>query len=65
MTDAEIVLRKLATLREHVARARRRRPATVDVLLGDYDLQDALYMSLLVAIQRLGHHRRGCSGCST
>jgi uncharacterized protein YutE (UPF0331/DUF86 family) len=51
VTDAEIVLRKLAAVREHVARARRRRPATVEVLLADYDLQDALCMSLLVAIQ--------------
>jgi uncharacterized protein YutE (UPF0331/DUF86 family) len=51
MTDAEIVLRKLAVLRDHVSRARRRRPATVDELLGDQDLQDALCMSLLVAIQ--------------
>jgi uncharacterized protein YutE (UPF0331/DUF86 family) len=51
MTDAEIVLRKLAAAREHVARARRRRPEAVDVLLADDELQDELCMSLLVAIQ--------------
>ena len=51
MTDAEIVLRKLAVLRDHVARARRRRPARPDLLVADQDLQDALCMSLLVAIQ--------------
>jgi uncharacterized protein YutE (UPF0331/DUF86 family) len=51
MTDAEIVLRKLAVLRDHVGRARRRRPASADVLVADQDLQDALCMSLIVAIQ--------------
>lgn len=51
MTDAEVVIRKLAVLREHVMRARRRRPASVDSLSADLDLQDALCMSLLVAIQ--------------
>jgi uncharacterized protein YutE (UPF0331/DUF86 family) len=51
MTDAEIVLRKLGVLREHVTRARRRRSTTADALLADQDLQDALCMSLLVAIQ--------------
>ncbi|MDB4987458.1 MAG: uncharacterized protein JWN04_2636 [Myxococcaceae bacterium] len=51
MTDAEVVIRKLAVLREHALRARRRRPASVDALAADLDLQDALCMSLLVAIQ--------------
>lgn len=51
MTDAEIVLRKLSVLRDHLARARRRRPANADLLVADQDLQDALCMSLLVAIQ--------------
>jgi uncharacterized protein YutE (UPF0331/DUF86 family) len=32
-------------------RSRRRRPVSVDVLRKDVDLQDALAMSLLVAIQ--------------
>ena len=51
MTDAEVVIRKLAVMREHVVRARRRRPASADALAADLDLQDALCMSLLVAIQ--------------
>jgi uncharacterized protein YutE (UPF0331/DUF86 family) len=51
MTDTELVLRKLATLQDHLQRARRRRPATIDALIADQDLQDALSMSLLVAIQ--------------
>ncbi|HEY3819355.1 MAG TPA: DUF86 domain-containing protein [Polyangiaceae bacterium] len=51
MTDAELVVRKLAILRDHVARARRRRPATADALRADQDLQDSLSMSVLVAIQ--------------
>jgi uncharacterized protein YutE (UPF0331/DUF86 family) len=51
MTDVEIVLRKLSVLRDHVARARRRRPTSADLLVADQDLQDALCMSLLVAIQ--------------
>ena len=51
MTEAVLVLRKLATLREHAARVRRRRPASPEALRSDVDLQDALAMSLLVAIQ--------------
>jgi uncharacterized protein YutE (UPF0331/DUF86 family) len=51
MTDLEIVLRKLTTLREHLQRARRRRPDALASLASDEDLQDALFMSLLVAIQ--------------
>jgi hypothetical protein len=52
MTDAEIVARKLATLRDHAARVRRRRPADVTALAADQDLQDALCMSLLVSVER-------------
>jgi uncharacterized protein YutE (UPF0331/DUF86 family) len=51
MTDIELVLRKLATLQDHLQRARRRRPETIEALTADQDLQDALLMSLLVAIQ--------------
>lgn len=51
MTDAELVIQKLAMLRDHLARARRRRPATADALRADVDLQDSLSMSVLVAIQ--------------
>jgi uncharacterized protein YutE (UPF0331/DUF86 family) len=51
MTDAELVLRKLAVLEEHLGRAARRRPPSLDALKNDDLLQDALAMSLLVAIQ--------------
>jgi uncharacterized protein YutE (UPF0331/DUF86 family) len=51
MTDTLLALRKLAVLREHIARARRRRPVSIDVFLTDLDLQDATAMSLLVATQ--------------
>lgn len=51
MTDAEIVLSKLAVLREHVTRARRRRPDRLEALQADVDVQDALSMSLMVAVQ--------------
>ena len=51
MTETTLVLQKLTTLREHVGRVQRRRPATAEVLHRDVDLQDALAMSLLVAIQ--------------
>jgi uncharacterized protein YutE (UPF0331/DUF86 family) len=51
MTDAEVVLRKLSVLEDHLRRARRRRPASADDLVADQDLQDALAMSLLVCIQ--------------
>ena len=51
MTDREVVLRKLTTLLEHVARMRRRRAGELAAWRSDVDLQDALAMSLLVAIQ--------------
>lgn len=51
MTDKELVLRKIAVLREHLARVSRRRPEALDVLRADVDLQDALAMSLFVALQ--------------
>jgi uncharacterized protein YutE (UPF0331/DUF86 family) len=51
MTDPEVVLRKLTVAREHARRARRRHPASSDALAADEDLQDALSLSLLVAIQ--------------
>jgi uncharacterized protein YutE (UPF0331/DUF86 family) len=49
--DATIILRRLITLRDYVARARMRSPASVDALRDDLLLQDALAMSLFVAIQ--------------
>ncbi|MDO8349032.1 MAG: DUF86 domain-containing protein [Planctomycetota bacterium] len=51
LTDAAIVLRELTTLHEHAERLRRRRPARAEDLRHDIDLQDALSMSLLVAVQ--------------
>jgi uncharacterized protein YutE (UPF0331/DUF86 family) len=51
MTDRDVVLRKLTSLHEHVARMRRRRPDDVEVWRRDVDRQDALAMSLLVAVQ--------------
>jgi uncharacterized protein YutE (UPF0331/DUF86 family) len=51
MTDSGLVLRKITLLREHLSRARRRRPDALERLAADPDLQDALAMSLLVAIQ--------------
>jgi uncharacterized protein YutE (UPF0331/DUF86 family) len=51
MTDAALVTRKLSVLREHRSRIERRRPQSIEALKADVDLQDALAMSLLVAIQ--------------
>lgn len=51
MTDPGLVLHKLGVLREHIERVRRRRPASVELLRTDIDRQDALAMSLLVAVQ--------------
>lgn len=51
MIDQILVLRKLTILREHISRVRRRRPDDVETFRGDTDLQDAMALSLLVAIQ--------------
>jgi uncharacterized protein YutE (UPF0331/DUF86 family) len=51
VTDRELVLRKIALVREHLARVARRRPGELSVLRADVDLQDALVLSLLVALQ--------------
>ncbi len=51
MTDVGIVLAKLTTLREHVDRMERRRPTTAEAFGADVDRQDALALSLLVALQ--------------
>jgi uncharacterized protein YutE (UPF0331/DUF86 family) len=51
VTDTTIVLRKLASLRDHVGRMRRRRSPDPALFREDVDLQDALSMSLLVAVQ--------------
>lgn len=49
--DPILVTRKLAALRDHIERMRRRRPARLEDLKPDLDLQDAIAMSLLVAVQ--------------
>jgi len=51
LTDKELVLRKIAQLREHVQRARRRRRDDLAALAADVDLQDALVLSVMVALQ--------------
>jgi uncharacterized protein YutE (UPF0331/DUF86 family) len=51
MTRPALVVRKLAALREHGARLRRRHPASAEALRDDVDLQDAIAMSLLVCAQ--------------
>ena len=51
MTDHLIILKKLAMLREHAARVRRRRPVTRAAFEADVDVQDALALSFLVCVQ--------------
>lgn len=51
MTDAALVLAKLTTLNEHVDRMERRRSPTVEAFRADIDRQDALALSLIVALQ--------------
>ncbi len=51
MTDREVVLRRLTALREHVGRMRRRHGDSLAEWRRDVDRQDALGMSLLVAVQ--------------
>lgn len=51
MIDSEIVLRKLGEVQRHVARARRRRGDDFEDLARDEDRQDALLLSVMVAVQ--------------
>jgi uncharacterized protein YutE (UPF0331/DUF86 family) len=51
VTNAALVLAKLTTLRDHLGRIERRRPADVQTLRDDLDRQDALALSVLVALQ--------------
>jgi uncharacterized protein YutE (UPF0331/DUF86 family) len=51
MTDTTLVLAKLTILREHLDRMERRRPSTMQEFRDDLDRQDALALSLLVALQ--------------
>jgi hypothetical protein len=51
VTEAMVVARKLAAMREHLDRVRRRRPEALEDLRTDVDRQDALAMSLLVVVR--------------
>jgi uncharacterized protein YutE (UPF0331/DUF86 family) len=51
MTNTRLVLSKLATLGDHVDRMERRRQTPLDDFREDIDRQDALALSLLVALQ--------------
>ena len=51
MTDRLIILKKLAMLREHAARIRRRHPPTREAFESNVDVQDAIALSFLVAVQ--------------
>jgi uncharacterized protein YutE (UPF0331/DUF86 family) len=51
MTNRELVERKLAYLREHLSRARRRAPPSLEALVADIDRTDALVLSLFVSVQ--------------
>jgi uncharacterized protein YutE (UPF0331/DUF86 family) len=51
VTDKGVVSRKLASLKEHVGRLRRRRGEDLAAFQANVDLQDAVAMSLLVAVQ--------------
>jgi uncharacterized protein YutE (UPF0331/DUF86 family) len=51
MTDPILVTRKLAVLREHLARLRRRLPESAESLKKNVDLLDAIALSVLVVVQ--------------
>ncbi len=51
MTNVVLVVRKLATLEEHLRRLRERRPADVAAFRADALLQDAVALSMLVVVQ--------------
>jgi uncharacterized protein YutE (UPF0331/DUF86 family) len=51
VTDPGVVFRRITSLREQVARMRRRRSEDRALFAADVDRQDALGMSLLVAVQ--------------
>ena len=51
MTNAGLVLAKLTTMREHTDRMERRRSSSLELFGKDSDRQDALALSLLVALQ--------------
>ena len=49
--DRDVIERKLEALRRCVARVEAKRPAALDVLLADLDLQDVLVLNLSRAVQ--------------
>ena len=51
MTDPAVVARKLSTLVDHVGRLRERRPSDFEKVRENALLQDAIALSLLVAVQ--------------
>jgi uncharacterized protein YutE (UPF0331/DUF86 family) len=51
VTDPIVVARKLGALVEHVRRLRERRPGELSALRADILLQDAIALSVLVAVQ--------------
>ena len=51
MTDQGVLVRKLTSLQDHTGRLKRRRTGDLASFKTDVDRQDALCMSLLVAIQ--------------
>lgn len=51
MTNAALALTKLTTLREHVDRMERRRRSMLQAFRDDPERQDALALSLIVAVQ--------------
>jgi len=51
VTNAGLVARKLAVLREHVRRLRERRPVDAATFRNDLLVQDAVAMGVLVAVQ--------------
>ncbi len=53
MTDRAVLVRKLANLGDHLGRIRRRRGDDYAALAVDQDRQDALALSILVALQEV------------
>lgn len=49
--DQRVIADKLERLRRGIARVKQKRPATLEVLLQDYDLQDILAVNLERAVQ--------------
>jgi len=49
--DRLLIVRKLSQLRQHLARIDRRRPVSFEAFRDDVDIQDAISLSLLVAVQ--------------